>query len=263
MQINGIENMSYGELKQDIAKGGKFVIYTYAISIVVLTFRRSSPSIYYVRSNESPIDYGWPWLLISLFLGWWGIPFGPIYTIESIVQAFTGKDITDEVMASIESNLPASKPSKHQHRYHLQYQFIPNMLRLIERGELQPGYLYSIDSWKPWIAREVEGFEFDWNEMGINSFKIDDNRDLIFYRFPDPEQVPEAVFGAVVLNRKSYKSNYYTLEISFDGWMLGRTTVDDEGRKSHANYGKLENPSAKAFIDWVIKTEGTPGSSCA
>lgn len=84
--------------------GGKFVIFTYTISIVVMTFRRSKDTIYYIKSDESPIKYGWSSLLISLFLGWWGIPFGPIYTIQSMIRAFTGKNITDDVVNYLETN---------------------------------------------------------------------------------------------------------------------------------------------------------------
>lgn len=42
MEIIGIENMTYGELYRDIEKGGKFVIYTYVISIILMTFKSSS-----------------------------------------------------------------------------------------------------------------------------------------------------------------------------------------------------------------------------
>lgn len=103
-EIKGIENMTYQQLYADIEKGGKFVMFTYTISIVVMTFRRPINTIYYVKSDESTIKYGWSSLLISLFLGWWGIPFGPIYTIQSIIRAFTGKNITDDVVNHLEAN---------------------------------------------------------------------------------------------------------------------------------------------------------------
>ena len=104
MEIKGIENMTYQQLYADIEKGGKFVMFTYTISIVVMTFRIPINTIYYVKSDESTIKYGWSSLLISLFLGWWGIPFGPIYTIQSIIRAFTGKNITDDVVNHLEAN---------------------------------------------------------------------------------------------------------------------------------------------------------------
>ncbi len=104
MEIKGVEDMTFEQLYNDIENGGKFVIYTYVISVIVMTFRRSSNTIYYVKSTENPIKYGWSYLLKTLFLGWWGIPFGPIFTIGSIFTAFIGKNITDEVLQILTRN---------------------------------------------------------------------------------------------------------------------------------------------------------------
>ena len=102
--FTGIPNMGQGdfnqmtidELHRELMAGGRFVVYTYTISIMV-TFRRGS-KIFFIKHDESAIKHGWPYMLISLLLGWWGIPFGPIYTIQSIYYAFTGKDVTREVV---------------------------------------------------------------------------------------------------------------------------------------------------------------------
>jgi hypothetical protein len=102
MEIKGIGECSIDEIRNEIARGGKFVFFTYTISLVVITWRRPS-DIYFVRANESPIKYGWGYLLCSLILGWWGIPWGPIYTVQAIVKAFTGKDVTAEVLNDLES----------------------------------------------------------------------------------------------------------------------------------------------------------------
>jgi hypothetical protein len=90
-----------------LQNGGKFVVYYYTISILIMTFRRGS-DIYFLRSNESPIKFGWKFLLLSLFAGWWGFPWGPIYTVQSIYMAFSGKDITKEVMAQFARGLASS-----------------------------------------------------------------------------------------------------------------------------------------------------------
>ena len=42
MKIEYLEDWTIEELEADIAKGGKFVIFTYAISIILATFRRPS-----------------------------------------------------------------------------------------------------------------------------------------------------------------------------------------------------------------------------
>ena len=75
-------------------------MFRYTISIVVMTFRRSSP-IYWIPAGEGTIGKRWGFSLVNLLLGWWGIPWGPIYTIQSIYTNMTGgKDVTAEVMQS-------------------------------------------------------------------------------------------------------------------------------------------------------------------
>lgn len=49
---------------------------------------------------------GLPFIIISVLFGWWGIPFGPKYTIESIRTICKGgKDVTDEVMATVAGHI--------------------------------------------------------------------------------------------------------------------------------------------------------------
>lgn len=100
MKIKGLENLTNEEINRQLELGGKFVVFPYAISILVMTFKRSS-DIYFLKSNESAIKYGYKYLLISLFVGWWGIPWGPIYTIQSIIKAFMGTDVTKELLEAL------------------------------------------------------------------------------------------------------------------------------------------------------------------
>jgi len=109
MGIKGIEGLSLNEIRNEVAGGGKFVMFTYCFSIIVMTFRKPT-DIYFVRTNQSAIKYGWPFLLISLFFGWWGIPWGPVYTIQAIFRAFSGKDITAEILHHFESQNAAENP---------------------------------------------------------------------------------------------------------------------------------------------------------
>ena len=101
-KIIGLDDIkSGGELQQELQQGGKFVMYQYCISIIILTFRRSS-NVYFIRHDENALIKGLPFTLLSLVLGWWGIPWGPIYTVQSIWVNFKGgKDVTSEVLASM------------------------------------------------------------------------------------------------------------------------------------------------------------------
>ena len=103
-KIVGLEEIkSGGELQQEIQQGGKFVIFQYCISVLVITFRRSS-NIYFVRHEENAVVKGLPFTLLSLVLGWWGIPWGPIYTVQSVWVNFKGgRDVTSDVLTSMRS----------------------------------------------------------------------------------------------------------------------------------------------------------------
>jgi len=106
MAINGLENMSGLEIHTEIQKGGKFVIFPYVISLLVITFRRNS-GIYFIKADESAVVKSMPYILLSLVVGWWGIPFGIIFTPISIITNLRGgKDVTTEVLASIHPSRP-------------------------------------------------------------------------------------------------------------------------------------------------------------
>lgn len=107
MIIKGIENMDGGNIMSQIQQGGKFVIYTYCFSVVLMTFRRSS-GIYFIKAGEGSVKKGLKYTLLTALVGWWGIPWGPIYSIGAFITNFKGgKDVTNEVLAAL-SNQNAS-----------------------------------------------------------------------------------------------------------------------------------------------------------
>lgn len=104
-KIIGLENIrSGGELQAELQQGGKFIVYQYCISLLVITFKRFS-NVYFVSHDQNAVVKGLPFTLLSLVLGWWGIPWGPIYTIQGLwVNLNGGKDVTQEVLASMTSS---------------------------------------------------------------------------------------------------------------------------------------------------------------
>lgn len=101
MKVHGIDGMTNEDLERELRNGGKFVMYTYTISILIMTFRRPS-DIYFIKGGGGRFLKGIPFLLTSLVLGWWGIPWGPIYTVGSICTNLGGgKDVTNDVLATI------------------------------------------------------------------------------------------------------------------------------------------------------------------
>jgi hypothetical protein len=102
MKIIGIEGMTPQQINEAISNGGRFVIYRYCISALVITFRRSS-DIYFVKPGQNRVLKGMEWTLMTFFLGWWGLPWGPIYSIQSLGTNLSGgKDVTDQIQKSID-----------------------------------------------------------------------------------------------------------------------------------------------------------------
>jgi hypothetical protein len=93
-----LNNMSLQEMREEINKGARFVIFPWCVSIVVMTFRRSS-GVHFFKSGQSSLPTAFKYILISLLFGWWGIPWGPIYTVSSLLTNFSGgKNITKEML---------------------------------------------------------------------------------------------------------------------------------------------------------------------
>jgi hypothetical protein len=101
MRIKNIDGLSAEDLQREVKEGGRFVFYPYTISLIVVTFKRTS-GVYLVRGNEHKLGKALPFTLLSALLGWWAIPFGPKYTLESLVTNLKGgKDVTEEVMETV------------------------------------------------------------------------------------------------------------------------------------------------------------------
>lgn len=101
MEIKGIEGLGGDEILHEIERGGRFVLYQYCVSILVMTFRRPS-AIHFVRADENPAVKGLAYSVITSLVGWWGFPWGPIYSIQSLAKNFGGgTDVTSQIVATI------------------------------------------------------------------------------------------------------------------------------------------------------------------
>jgi hypothetical protein len=106
MKILGIDNMSSEQLQEELSRGGRFVVFQYCISIFVMSFKRSS-NIYFVPAGTSSMGHGAPFCGLSLLLGWWGIPWGPIWTLGTLFKNLAGgTDVTADVVRSLQGRGP-------------------------------------------------------------------------------------------------------------------------------------------------------------
>lgn len=100
-QIKNAEGMTVAQMEHELRNGAKFVVFKYCISIIIMTFNRGS-DIYFIRKGESTIKFSIGYTLLTLVVGWWGIPWGPIYTIGALFSNLGGgTDVTQEVLAQM------------------------------------------------------------------------------------------------------------------------------------------------------------------
>jgi hypothetical protein len=113
MRIRGLEGLSQTELERELAAGGRLVFYEYCISLIVISLRRPS-DVYFLRAGNRGLARGLPYTLVSLLLGWWGVPWGLIYTPLTVVTNLSGGcDVTAQVRSWLQScaSQPAEKAS--------------------------------------------------------------------------------------------------------------------------------------------------------
>jgi len=73
--------------------------------LILVTFKRES-GIYLIKAGEKTLKKSLPYTLLTVLFGWWGIPYGPKRTIQSIrTNMGGGKDVTDEISATIDGHL--------------------------------------------------------------------------------------------------------------------------------------------------------------
>ncbi len=101
MAIKGLDGMSDAQFDLELNKGGKFVVFEYTISVLIMTFKRGS-DVHFIKHGEGTFGKALPYILLTFLFGWWGIPWGPIYSIGSLVTDLGGgKDVTQEILSAI------------------------------------------------------------------------------------------------------------------------------------------------------------------
>lgn len=112
MQIRGAENLTAEQLEIELALGGRFVFYEYCVSVIIATMRRPS-DIYFLRANDLGIVRGLPYVLLSFCFGWWGIPFGLLYTPMTIFTNLCGgRELSEQATLDVLAQLPSSRASR-------------------------------------------------------------------------------------------------------------------------------------------------------
>jgi hypothetical protein len=106
MGIKGAEGMTDRDIALVVQQGGRVVVFRYCISLLIITFRQSATVL--VRPGQSVAMAGLPYTLLSLCLGWWGFPFGLIFTPITIFHNLGGgTDVTGQFRLALDGRGPA------------------------------------------------------------------------------------------------------------------------------------------------------------
>lgn len=101
MSIRGLEGLSPQDLQDEVRRGGRFVVFSYTVSFLVVTLKRGS-EVHFIRAGEGTFVKSLPYTLLSLVVGWWGFPWGFIYTPWSVIQNLQGgTNVTTAVLQSL------------------------------------------------------------------------------------------------------------------------------------------------------------------
>ncbi len=79
--------------------------------ISLLLFSTRLPSGFYIKGQDNSLAAGLVFTIISLMLGWWGIPWGPVFTIHTLIKNLMGghKQTIGELVKTIESEAPSQE----------------------------------------------------------------------------------------------------------------------------------------------------------
>ena len=141
---------------------------------------------------------------------------------------------------------------QHEIRYYVQYVYIPEIVQSVNDGYLP--YIALFPSMGPWYCNVRKYFEHEEIQaagayVSFEKRDVGENHMLIIYTFPEPQEMTEAAYGVVLLDKLTNQAKYYTLEASFDGqWAVGSKTT-----KRHSSFEFWESADKEKFVEWVVK----------
>jgi hypothetical protein len=144
-------------------------------------------------------------------------------------------------------NLTAER--RHEIRYEVQQYFIPEMVECVKDGYLPFIALFPSAQWYSNLRMDYDIEELKAAKVWESFEKIDVDEDhmIILYTFPEPEEVPEALYGAILFEQSTGDIQYFTLEASYEGrWAKCSRSVS-----MHSLKGFWDSADKDKFLEWV------------
>jgi hypothetical protein len=99
--ICGAEGLAPEQLRALLQSGARCVIFEYCVSLLVVSTRGTS-AVHLLRPGEKGVRPCLGWTILTLLLGWWGLPWGIVYTPFVLVNNLSGGlDVTAQVLAQL------------------------------------------------------------------------------------------------------------------------------------------------------------------
>lgn len=143
-------------------------------------------------------------------------------------------------------------------RYGLAYYLVTNTVEVAKNNTNLMLMLLADKEYYVTLTRKmgltVEGFS--WDDFSVRLESFGDDFLIIFYEFPKPLKEPEALYGAMLYDRRWATLTYYTLEkCSHPGrWALGMNAPE-----SHSLMGMYDmEPSMENFFNLIVPKDKKP-----
>jgi hypothetical protein len=129
--------------------------------------------------------------------------------------------------------------------YNFEYKLIPIYVDILKRDIKDDFEVKLVDA--SYWQKDFEAMSWPqfvvWDDISCEIIGDMDTECIFLYEFPKPFDIPLAKYGAIYVNKQKQLYNYYTLEQSFNGYVLGSKTTD-----GHINFGHREDMSKDEFI---------------
>lgn len=96
-------NYTFDEVISAKTNGGAFITYQWLIPIPVFFPIRRLSKVYFIPNGMKKSKYAKKFNIITLLIGWWGVPWGPFAVYKTIgLNNSGGIDVTDDVYLNID-----------------------------------------------------------------------------------------------------------------------------------------------------------------
>lgn len=88
-------------LVHEILQGTRFVTYPFVVSVLILSFNRNMGGVHAVATGRWPASPMLGATIVSTLFGWWGFPWGIVWTPISLFHLWNGgRDATKEILSA-------------------------------------------------------------------------------------------------------------------------------------------------------------------